>query len=81
MIGKRAKMGAWGDPPNFVAPVKSNVLGGLGVAGARPAHWGVFILSGIWCMVLCRASAEVWIHPNLKPPNLKPKPQNNTSSA
>jgi hypothetical protein len=25
MIGKRAKMGAWGDPPNFVAPVNNQL--------------------------------------------------------
>ncbi|KAI8474409.1 MAG: hypothetical protein J3K34DRAFT_518152 [Monoraphidium minutum] len=36
MIGKRAKMGAWGDPPNFVAPVKSSVMDGA--VSARGLH-------------------------------------------
>lgn len=34
MIGKRAKLGVFGDPPNFVAPIKPGGSSGGGVLGA-----------------------------------------------
>jgi len=37
MIGKRAKMGAWGDPPNFVAAMKGDAAP-TGAAVARGLH-------------------------------------------
>lgn len=48
MIGKRAKLGAWGDPPNFVAPVNSSVLGECCLA-LRDALWNsITWTAGLW---------------------------------
>lgn len=70
MIGKRAKMGAWGDPPNFVAPVRGNVLGGCRAAAgpqnpssccaagtrSRPRHSGCSMGELPACLHLLRHS-------------------------
>jgi hypothetical protein len=54
MIGKRAKMGAWGDPPNFVAPVKGGeaMLGGWRERGTGPRGEGL-----LWAVGAASAAA------------------------
>ena len=46
MIGKRAKMGAWGDPPNFVAPVSAAGAAAAAAAGGARGGAGGGALAG-----------------------------------